>query len=102
MYDRNPRRPGVTGDTNRTKAAKSMEVLRQISVVGVHWGPTGIIIGFATLWKVTGRSCRIWLATDWRGTSPNPSLRDEGQLPTLRVKTPGLTTEAFPTATQLP
>lgn len=45
MYDRNPTRPGFTGDIKRTKAAHSMEVLRQISVVGVHQGPTSIIIG---------------------------------------------------------
>jgi hypothetical protein len=75
MYDRNPRRPGFTGDTNRTKAAKNMEVLRQISVVGVHWDPYRHHYWLCHV--VEGDSTVMPCATDWRRTSPNPSLRDE-------------------------
>jgi hypothetical protein len=77
-----------------------MEVLLQISVVGVHCGPYRHYYWLCHV--VEGDSTVMPCTTDWRRTSPNPSLRDEDSSLRYDFTTPGLTTEAFPTATQLP
>ena len=58
-----------------------MDVLRQISIVGVQWeafkGPTSIFIGFGHVVEGKSTLCHLWLAPDWPRTPQNPSLRDQ-------------------------